>query len=218
MTAQTDLITLTCPICKLEHSAPLTRRIDLEAGKEAREKLLRGEYFYFSCPDCGYLSELHYGCLALDRPLRLAIYLAEEHDACPADTAARVAADVPFCQAGDSLLRAVRSAQDLAEKLRIFDAGLDDRLVEICKGAALSQFPATETCYVTDIRYDAAGGREVLRLTLSDGTEDYVLGFDALYRQISDQFSPSLPPLRGGGFALVDLDYAAALMRGFEEV
>ena len=127
MAAHTDSIILTCPICKRDHSAPLTRRIDI-------------------------------------------------------------------------------------------DAGLDDRLVEICKGLALSQFPASETCYVTDIRYDTAGGQEVLHLTLSDGTEDFVLGFDSLYQQVFDRFDPALPPLRGGSFALVDLDHAAALMRGFEEV
>lgn len=218
MATHTDSITLTCPICKRDHSAPLTRRIDIDADKTAKEKLLQGAFFYFSCPDCGYLSELHYGCLVTDRPIRLMIYLAEDSDTHPADSAVRMAADVPFLQAGDDLLRVVRSAADLAEKLRIFDAGLDDRLVEICKGMALSQFPASDACYVTDIRYDTAGGREVLHLTLSDGTEDYVLGFDSLYQQIFDRFGPALPPLRGGPFALVDLDYAAALMRGFEEV
>lgn len=45
MTAHTDSITLTCPICKRDHTAPLTRRIDIDADKSAKEKILRGGPF-----------------------------------------------------------------------------------------------------------------------------------------------------------------------------
>ena len=138
----TGSVTLTCPICKRDHSAALHRRIDVGEDSKAREKLLVGTFFHFSCPDCGYLSELHYGCLYIDRDIRLLIYLAEEKEtAAAAEAAAR---DLPFWRQGDSLLRLVRSAKELGEKLRIFDGGLDDRLVEICKGVALSQFPSDD--------------------------------------------------------------------------
>lgn len=211
----TGSVTLTCPICKRDHSAPLYRRIDAGEDSKAREKLLDGDFFHFSCPDCGYLSELHYGCLYIDRDIRLLIYLAEEKETeAAAEAAAR---DLPFWRQGDSLLRVVRSSKDLGEKLRIFDGGLDDRLVEICKGMALSQFPSDDEYYVTEIRYDVIGQQEVLRLACSDGSEEYVPNFPSLYQQIYDQFAAKLPSLRGSFFQCVDLEYAAALMRGFQE-
>lgn len=217
---QNGTITLNCPICKRDHNAKLWRRIDVGAEKGAKEKLLKGEFFHFICPECGYASELHYGSLYVDRGIRELIYLAEEKEAAPSEAekaAEAAAADLSFRKRGDSLLRIVHSAEDLREKLLIFDNGLDDRLVEICKGVSLSQFPSDDHYYVTDIRYDVIGEQEVLRLRCSDDTEQYVLGFDGLYQQIYEQFDALLPPLRGACFICVDLDYAAALMRGMQE-
>lgn len=218
--SQTGTITLNCPVCKRDHDARLWRRIDVATEKDAKEKLRRGNFFHFICPDCGYVSELHYASLYVDRDIRELIYLAGEAEAEPAaaEKAAEAAAeDLPFWKQGDSLMRIVRSAEDLREKLLIFDNGLDDRLVEICKGISLSQFPADGNCYVTAIRYDVVGGREVLRLTCSDGTEEYVADFAGFYQQLYEQFGGLLPPLRGACFACVDLEYAAALMRGLQE-
>lgn len=217
---QVGKITLNCPICKRDHDAALWHRIDAGTEKNAKEKLLKGEFFHFICPDCGYASELHYGSLYADRDIRELIYLAEEKEAEPAaaeKAAAAAADDLAFWKQGDSLLRIVHSAEDLREKLLIFDNGLDDRLVEICKGVSLSQFPADDQFYVTGIRYDVVGEQEVLRLTCSDGSEQYVLDFDGLYQQIYEQFAEYLPPLRGNYFTCVDLDYAAGLMRGIQE-
>lgn len=218
--SQTGTITLNCPICKRDHDAKLWRRIDIGTEKDAKETLLKGEFFHFVCPDCGYVSELHYGSLYVDRDIRELIYLAEEKEAEPAaaEKAAEAAADdLPFWKQGDSLLRVVHSAEDLREKLLIFDNGLDDRLVEICKGIALSQFPSDDNYYVTGIRYDVIGEQEVLRLTCSDDTEQYVLDFAGLYQQIYAQYAEYLPPLRGSYFTCVDLEYAAELLRGIQE-
>jgi hypothetical protein len=216
----TDKITLTCPICKLDHEATLQRRIDVSEQKDSKEKLLKGEYFHFVCPDCGYTSELHYGSLYVDRDIRELIYLAEEKEAeqSVAEKAAEKSADdLFFWKSGDSLLRIVHSAKDLREKILIFENGLDDRIVEMCKGIALSQFPADDDYYVTDIRYDIVGNQELLRLTCSDETEQYVLDFAGMYQEVYPQVIEALPPLRGGGFTCVDLEYAATLMRGIQE-
>lgn len=218
--SQPGSITLNCPICKRDHTAKLWRRIDVSTEKNAKGKLLKGEFFHFICPDCGYVSQLHYGCLYVDRDIRELIYLTEEKEAEPsmAEKAAETAAaDLPFWKQGDSLLRIVQSSEELREKLLIFDNGLDDRLVEICKGFSLSQFPSDDSRYVTAIRYDVIGNQEVLRLTCSDDTEQYVPDFARLYQQIYSQFGTLLPPLRGACFACVDLEYAAALLRGLEE-
>lgn len=218
--AQTGTITLNCPICKRDHDVKLWRRIDVSTEKDAKEKLLKGEFFHFICPDCGYASELHYGSLYVDRDIRELIYLAEEKEseAAAAEKAAEAAAeDLAFWKQRDSLLRIVRSAEELREKLLMFDNGLDDRLVEICKGISLSQFPSDDNYYVTGIRYDVIGEQEILRLTCSDDTEQYVLDFAGLYQQIYTQYAEYLPPLRGSYFTCVDLEYAAGLLRGIQE-
>jgi hypothetical protein len=122
---------------------------------------------------------------------------------------------------GDFLLRVVHSANDLREKILIFDAGLDDRIVEIAKGNALSQLdPAV---FVKEIHFDVIGGQRVLTLFCKndEAGEDevlYVTGFDALYGELSERYESRLPPRAAPSFCLVDLDYAADFLRSLEEV
>ena len=101
----------------------------------------------------------------------------------------------------------------MKEKIRIFDHGLDDRIVEIFKGFSLSQFDYSENYYVTDIRYDLIDGKEFFRIRVSDGTEQYVLDFNGGYEQILNEYIEKIPPMRGSVPVSVDLDYAAALVR-----
>ncbi|MGM9522283.1 MAG: CpXC domain-containing protein [Oscillospiraceae bacterium] len=212
-------MSLHCPICQKDHDAPLWRVVDADE-KELKEKLLDKTLFDFSCPDCGYTSRLEYSTIYVDRGLGLQVYLAPCSGEVAADIeseALRFAKETMMPQKADCIRRIVASIEDLKEKLLLFEAGYDDRITEICKGFALSQFPADDSFYVTGIRFDVMGGRELLRLRCSDDSEQYVLDFDGFYREIEAQTADRLPPLRGGGFERVDLEYAAGLMRGMQE-
>ena len=86
--------------------------------------------------------------------------------------------------------RLVRTQADLLEKIAIFEAGLDDRLMELTKAAALAQvgekekdFTVTESHFVT-----AKDGS--LRLSLVDeksGQQAYV-DFNLILQEVSRLF------------------------------
>lgn len=114
----------------------------------------------------------------------------------------------------DAVLRIVYTVDELNEKLRIFENGLDDRIVEVCKGFALSQFPAGEECYAQAVVYDVTRDQEVLKIQCSDGTEQHVPAFRGLYEQMYREYAGLFPPLRGKRFLRVDLEYAVAVLRG----
>ena len=91
-------------------------------------------------------------------------------------------------------MRLVRTKADLLDKIAIFEAGLDDRLMELTKAAALAQvgekekdFTVTESHFVT-----AKDGS--LRLSLVDeksGQQAYVdfnNGLAQLYGQFQQHF------------------------------
>ena len=206
---------LTCPICRHEHSAPTVSVVD--AGSEAEWTAFQdGSLFRFSCPDCGYQMQMEYSFLCQDAAIRQYLYLSGERpgEARSFEEIARRARNLARGNTADAILRVVYSMDELKEKLRIFENGLDDRIVEVCKGFALSQFPASEECYVQSAAYDVIGGQEVLRLKCSDETEQYVTAFRELYEQIYQEYLDRCPPLRGERFLCVDLDYAAAALRG----
>ncbi len=209
---------LTCPICKHDHTAPVISVMDIERDKETWKSVQDGSLFRFDCPDCGYPMELTYSFLCQDSAIRQYLYLCREgpEEDGGFQKAAQRAKQLTRGNISDAILRIVCTMDELEEKLRVFENGLDDRMVEVCKGFALSQFPAGEECYAQAVVYDVIGGQEVLRVKCSDGTEQYVTAFREMYEQLYQEYAGLFPPLRGERFLRVDLEYAAAALRGEE--
>ena len=209
---------LTCPICKHEHTAPVVQVVDVDLDKETWKSVQDGRLFRFDCPDCGYPMEMSYSFLCQDSAIRQYIYLCRDNldESGALQEAARRAKQLARGSTSDDILRVVCTMDELEEKLRVFESGLDDRMVEVCKGFALSQFPAGEECYAQAVLYDVMGGQEMLRVKCSDGTEQYVTAFREMYEQLYREYAGLFPPLRGERFLRVDLEYAAAALRGEE--
>lgn len=207
-------VAIVCPICNRSHDTETSTIIDAHESEEIREKIIKGTFFDFDCPECGHHSQLHYSCMYRDEDIREYIYLSADQDL---EKAAENAQKILGKSISDGLLRIVHTAQELKEKILIFEHGWDDRMIEICKGISLSQFPSDDKFYVEEISYDCIGEQEVLRLKCSDGTEQYVLDFHSIYDQMFSQYGEQLPPLRSGMFTCVDLDFAAAFLRGVQE-
>lgn len=209
-------VSVYCPICKHTHQVQAVRVVDVSRDEKLKKKYESGELFRFDCPDCGYRMELGYSYMYQDSDIREFIYLSQEQPSEGGYTMEQIGKNAAAMAEGkmeNSLLRIVFSENDLREKIKIFENGLDDRIVELCKGIALSQFPATEEYFVTDIRYDVVGGKELLKLTCSDGAEEYALNFPEMYGQMFEEYGHMLPPLRGNLFSCIDLEYAASFLR-----
>jgi hypothetical protein len=95
----------------------------------------------------------------------------------------------------------------------IFDESLDDRIVEIAKGNALSQLEPD--IFVSEIHFDIIGGRHVLTLFCKDELL-YVTDFDKLYSELSGRYESRLPALAARSFCTVNLDYAADFLHALE--
>ena len=209
---------LTCPICKHEHTVPVVPVVDTEQDKETWKSVQDGSLFRFTCPDCGYPMEMSYSFLCQDSAIRQYIYMCREglDESGALQEAIQLAQKLARGNTSDAILRVVCTMDELNEKLCVFENGLDDRIVEVCKGFALSQFPASEECYAQAVVYAVIGGQEVLRVKCSDGTEQYVTAFREMYEQLYREYAGLFPPLRGERFLRVDLEYAASALRGEE--
>ena len=118
------------------------------------------------------------------------------------------------------VMRLVRTKADLLEKIAIFEAGLDDRLMELTKAAALAQvgekekdFTVTESHFVT-----AKDGS--LRLSLVDeksGQQAYVdfnNGLAQLYGQFQQHFADDLPA-EDAVLARIDADWTQRFLNKY---
>ena len=115
-----------CGRCGKLHRMEFEGSVDALASPEAKEKVKSGEYFVWRCPECGCVNLVHGPFLYHDPQERLMILLTD---------APVKAKGLPEGYTG----RIVSSAGDLIEKIKIFDAGLDDVAVEMCKFVTLRE-------------------------------------------------------------------------------
>ena len=113
-------ITAECARCGAKHSVEVPQSVNAANDPELKERVRSGALFTWSCPHCGTLGLLRFPFLYHDPAERLMLVLTSE---------AVNAEGLPEGYTG----RLVRTPGELIEKIKIFDAGLDDLLVEMCK-------------------------------------------------------------------------------------
>lgn len=120
-----------CKACEKFGEMVLWDSINSAEDPEAKEKVLSGELFQWKCPHCGEVTAVQYPCLYHDPDEKLMIYLLPEGDG-KEQQVLELGDDAAFLLSGYRF-RSVADPNDLKEKLLIADAGLNDRVVEVCK-------------------------------------------------------------------------------------
>ena len=110
-------VPMRCSRCGNESVQQVYRHIDAVAEPELKAKVLSGDLFVFTCPTCGFKS-------LITSPV---IYRDEHLLACLSDRS--IAVEGLEGVTG----RLVSDVGSLIEKVKIFDAGLDDVPMEFCK-------------------------------------------------------------------------------------
>ena len=113
-------LTTQCARCGAEHTVEVPQSVNASADPERKEQVRSGALFTWTCPYCGTVGLLRFPFLYHDPAEHLMLVLTD---------APLGAEGLPEGYTG----RLVRSAGDLIEKIKIFDAGLDDITIEMCK-------------------------------------------------------------------------------------
>lgn len=122
-----------CPRCDKVSSAPVFDSIDLtEASDFTRKMALSGKLFRFECQSCGKKKDLSYPVTAVDDDMGAIVTVLNSKDK-QGDYKRIVDVYRSLEQADDERYRIVDTCQELSEKMRIFNDGLDDRVIEILK-------------------------------------------------------------------------------------
>lgn len=117
-----------CSRCGEAHAVSASPRINVAERPEMKEAVRSGSLFVWECPHCGAQNLVRYPLLYHDPAERLMVWLLPEGP---------VAYIEGVREALDGLdgytLRRVPDVGSLIEKVLIFDAGLDDIVIEMCK-------------------------------------------------------------------------------------
>lgn len=128
---------ITCPKCGQEGDFTVWSSINTMLDPEMKEKVKTREAFNFHCVACGNNTNVNYDCLYHQMEDEMMIYYASS----PEETekvynmfrGENKVSEVLGKIQNKYLYRIVHSQNELREKIFIFDAGLDDRVIEIIK-------------------------------------------------------------------------------------
>lgn len=122
---------ISCPQCGAAVKTELWPGVDAVRNPELKARVLNETMFDWRCPECGYAARFLYPFLYHDPNRKFMVYLS------PNGGGSGEEADLEkeFPQLAGVSKRLVSTPEALKEKILIFEAGLDDRAVELVKFA-----------------------------------------------------------------------------------
>ena len=117
--ATTSLHSFRCPTCGTAFDVQRHDLVNVKENPELKASVLNGDIFLQECPRCGRRHLVGGPLVYLDPDEGVLVMLSDK--------------PLTLADTGGYTARLVSRAGDLVEKVKIFDAGLDDRAIEMCK-------------------------------------------------------------------------------------
>ena len=124
---------VTCPSCHYEGNFELWDSINTALDPEMKEKVLNQSIFLYTCPNCGETFRINYPILYHQMEDLIMIYLVPESEVEKTYEMFYGENALFDFRTEKYLSRIVTSPNQLVEKIQIFDAGKDDRIMELVK-------------------------------------------------------------------------------------
>lgn len=189
---------ITCPQCGKTSRFKVWDSVNTQTDEDMKAAVRSLEAFTMHCPHCGYEHVVSYNFLYHDMEEAVMIYHAADETGEETARQAFKQAMAVLHDAAHYVCRIVHSFDEMLEKLRIADAGLDDRIIALLKLLAERQVEAqypefhTTGCYF--IRDEE--GKFIIHL-IDDTTNealnvDYEASFAELYETLRNEFGKEL--------------------------
>lgn len=123
---------LECPNCKTKDTYETEKRVCITAQPELKDKILTGSYFEWECPDCHKRFFIDDVFLYNDDAKKFMVYLVPGYSESILKVPTLLKTKKEY-DTEQSVLRVTESFVDFVEKVRILEAGLDDRVIEALK-------------------------------------------------------------------------------------
>lgn len=124
--------TVACPVCGDETEIQVCKTLNAATDPDLRDRLLGGELLHFKCGKCGCDADLQYPLLYNDIVNQFMVYYIPDVDR---EYLTDEKLEEEYGGIDGITRRIVGSANELKEKIHVFESGLDDRVIEVVKAA-----------------------------------------------------------------------------------
>ncbi len=206
--AAKDTVRVTCPSCGESYEAPAYSVINATANPELKASVRSGELFVQHCPKCGAATLLKYPLLYIEPSENLIIWLSTD-DAATEEKARQLFESSE--ELSGYTARLVSDVGSLIEKVNIFDAGLDDVIIELCKYVVCQE--RGEELQLKFLRVDGAES-EIIFSYPGDGRMEMLAVSLSTYEDCKGIVArnPAIGKL-SAGLSKIDSDWVASFTR-----
>ena len=196
--ATTSLHSFRCPTCGTAFDVHRYDMVNVRENPELKASVISGEIFLQECPRCGR-RHLVGGPLVYMDPDEMVLVMLSDKALSLSDT-------------GGYTARLVSRAGDLIEKVKIFDAGLDDKAIELCKYVT-KQDAGKPEADLRFLRLDGADNELVFTYPAGGQMEMLAVGFN-VYEDCRGILSrnPAVAEC-AKGLAVIDEAWVSSLLR-----
>jgi len=186
-----------CPACGTGFVVQGHDLINVREHPELKASVISGELFLQTCPQCGRRHLVTWPLVYLD-PDEMVLVMLSDKPMSLADT-------------GGYTARLVSRVGDLIEKVKIFDAGLDDKAIEMCKYVTKQE--AGKEMDLKFLRLDGADNELVFTYPAAGQMEMLGVGFN-VYEDCRGIIArnPAVAE-RAKGLAVIDEAWVSSLLR-----
>ena len=196
--ATTSLHSFRCPTCGTAFDVQRHDLVNVKENPELKAAVLNGDIFLQECPRCGRRHLVGGPLVYLDPDEGVLVMLSDK--------------PLTLADTGGYTARLVSRAGDLVEKVKIFDAGLDDRAIEMCKYVTKQEAgkPGMDLKF---LRLDGADNELVFTYPAAGQMELLAVGFN-VYEDCRGIIArnPHVAE-RARGLAVIDETWVASLLR-----
>lgn len=205
--AKYDITKVLCPKCNTENTERTWKNININTNPDLKDKVLNQTLFKFKCNECGYEALLDYSLIYEEDYRIYYVTTQEELDEV-----------LDLLSSQDELIedtkvkfnRVVCTQDDLFEKIKIFDLGLDDKVIEVIKVLFFMNFRQQKQVEIDAIQFKEVDGVYQLRFMAKGFEEGNVQFDDALYNQVKEKYEDYMEE-----DVRIDFDWATSvLMKG----
>jgi len=212
-------VQISCPECETVFDVTKWDSVNVQLNPEEKEKILSGDFFNHQCPECETFSCILYTCLYHDMSSQLMVYLIPlEAGEDPSEALGMIenasqllddpSADLVVFKDGYKH-RVVFHRDDLIEKIKISDDGLDDRVIEVLKLIMLSQLGEdVAPAKIEYFLFDTINGKREFAVFLDSGDIGQVDFPQDAYDKIETSFAQAIEAGTPKGFLVADRKWA----------
>ena len=214
--------TVKCPECGADIEVSRPAIINVQNDPEYKVQVLTGNLFNEKCPKCGQGLQVVSRITYHDMEKKLMVYfrpITSQEELKTFDYEAIRSAIEDNFKAPNYAIRVVTTVNELMEKIKIAEFGLNDGVIEIAKFVYFDIFTKQfEGIGVINIYYERRDDKNALIFFCNDGRTRSIMIDPEVYASIEKRFSAVVNAIYTSRVCMVGRDWALRMIRAYSKL